>query len=248
MLDIILSILLALCAFQMGYLGVRSTLHPLQSDQERTAYKFAFGILAVVSIILILWQGMRSKDSQEESKYAQTQLHGTIEDEKKIAEAARSEVKEMRVQMDRLRIDLAGESARREQAQKDMALIIKKAGTETRTGIADDFRKSGMETMAKRKAIRQQLASYVEEGEELKRRCLMKEDPELLAKDGDQWGMRAATYLTAKLDSSYRIQFVNPPPPMPIGHNGVSQANDRIWGMLDAHIGVLRKFIAELKD
>lgn len=97
---------------------------------------------------------------------------------------------------------------------------------------------------ANRKAIRQQLGSYVEEGEELKRRCLNKEDAKLLATDADQWVRRAASYMVAKLDSSYAIQFVNPPAPQPIAHN-VPPENDSLWRILDVHVGVLRKFMGE---
>ncbi len=81
----------------------------------------------------------------------------------------------------------------------------------------------------------------------MKRRCFNKEDAKLLAKDGDQWAMRVAAYLVAKLDSSYRVQFVNPPAPLPIAHN-IPPENDSLWRVMDAHVGVLRKFIAELKD
>ena len=65
-----------------------------------------------------------------------------IQDEKKATQVAHEELKSLRGQTDKLPADLAVESARRDQAQKDMALIIKKAGTETRVGVAEDFRKS----------------------------------------------------------------------------------------------------------
>lgn len=142
MWDIALSTLAGICTLGLGYLGLRLTLHPPQSDHERGIYKVVFIALGIISVGIIGWQAVRTNIAQEEFKKSQSQLEIMIQDEKKATQVAHEELKSLRGQTDKLRADLAVESARRDQAQKDMALIIKKAGTETRVGVAEDFRKS----------------------------------------------------------------------------------------------------------
>jgi hypothetical protein len=96
-------------------------------------------------------------------------------------------------------------------------------------------------------SIRQQLGTYLGEGEELKRRCLNKEDAKVLFKDAQHWVRLVSTYLVAKLDASYGEQFFSPPAQMPIGHD-VPPENDNLWRSLNGHTEVLRKFITEFKD
>jgi hypothetical protein len=96
-------------------------------------------------------------------------------------------------------------------------------------------------------SIRKQLGSYLGEGEQLKRRCLNKEDAKVIFKDANQWVRLVATYLDAKLDSSYAEQFFSPPAQLPIGHD-IPPDNDNLWRTLNGHTEVLRKFLAEFKD
>lgn len=135
MIDIILSVFLAIFTAILGYLGVHSTLHPPLSQRKKTAYKLAFGIIVILSIGLIIWQGVRTQNSQE---HIQADVIAARDD----ARSARDESKSSRAETDKLRTELTIEAAKREQAQKDMAMIVQKASAETRTGVAEDFRKS----------------------------------------------------------------------------------------------------------
>src|SRR5260370_21098612 len=86
----------------MGYLGLRVTLRT-PSESEKSAYKAAFGILAALSVFLIVWQGRRNSGTQ-----------GALsENVRKARETAES-----------LKEDLKSEVARREQAEKDIQLMI----------------------------------------------------------------------------------------------------------------------------
>lgn len=123
---------------QLGYLGM----HPPTFDDERGKYEWQFIILGVVSLLLISWQAVLINNSKEASRQVQEKLQSAIDGEQKAANVARVELTDLKEQINRLRSDLTAESARREQAQKDMALIVQKVGAETRVGVADDFRKS----------------------------------------------------------------------------------------------------------
>jgi hypothetical protein len=114
-------------------------------------------------------------------------------------------------------------------------------------GLSSSKKSQDLERKKHRDA-REQLAHYIELGEELKQRCREGEEITQLMKDGDLWAQRVATYLVAKFDSSYFVQFKHPPQAPPIGHAGMSQKHDNLWINIDRHVGVLRKFISEIKD
>lgn len=112
MWDVILSALLALCATRSGYLGMRLTLHPPQTDLEKASYKAAFIGIGIVSIAIIIGQSVKSYSVQEEAKRAQEQLNAALQAQIRAAKTARDELRD-------LRGDMAVESARREQAYKE---------------------------------------------------------------------------------------------------------------------------------
>jgi hypothetical protein len=118
----------------MGYLGLRVTLRP-PSDEEKTPYKVGFGLLAILSVLLIIWQGIRNGESQ-------TELQGNIGAAKRDAKAARDAAITARSDTDVMRLELNAENARRQQAERDFALIVRRAAADTRAGVATDIRKS----------------------------------------------------------------------------------------------------------
>lgn len=113
MLDTILSVLLAVCATWSGYLGMRITLHPPQTDLEKASYKAAFIGIGVASIAVIVWQGANSHSVQEESRRDRIELNTSLQVEIRAAQTARDELQ-------KLRRDMAAESERRDQAYKEL--------------------------------------------------------------------------------------------------------------------------------
>ena len=106
-----------------------------QKSEHHYWWIAGFVIVGIAGVILTALQTY-STDQKEQA------LQITIGGARDDARSARDESKAAGDEMDKMRVDLAIESARREQAQKDMALLVQKAGVETRTGVAEDFRKS----------------------------------------------------------------------------------------------------------
>lgn len=76
--DVFLSALLAAITILMGYLGVHVTLHPTESDRTRLIYKIGFCACAVISVGLVIWQGVRNARSQARQQAELQRLNDQI--------------------------------------------------------------------------------------------------------------------------------------------------------------------------
>jgi hypothetical protein len=64
MVDIILAGVVCCLMAAMGYLGVHVTLHPPVGEREKTLWKWGFGILALISAVLVCWQTYRANGAR----------------------------------------------------------------------------------------------------------------------------------------------------------------------------------------
>lgn len=133
--DVVISALLALLTIAMAYLGVHVTLHPTESPTLRKRYKWGFCLCALATVGLVVWQGVRNGRSQIRTSAQITALQGEVRDTKAASVEAKNEA-------NKLRGDLHDESVRRQQAEKDLTGTVESSGKATRTGVAEDFRKS----------------------------------------------------------------------------------------------------------
>jgi len=108
----------------MAYLGVHMTLHPSDSPRARFWYKFGFVACAVLAIVLVAVQSYRTNRSQQDSS---NQIAGLRSD----VQAAKTESQTARTETQQIRVEFEIESARREQAEKD--LLIATRGIESNT-------------------------------------------------------------------------------------------------------------------
>jgi hypothetical protein len=122
-LDVSLSGFLALLTIAMAYLGVHVTLHPPsdESPQVRFFYKAGFCICGLLSICLVVWQGIRNQKSQR--GFVQT-ING------------------LTTQLGTLRDEETKETRRREQAENDLRAIVQGTGQSTREGVISDIKRS----------------------------------------------------------------------------------------------------------
>jgi type II secretory pathway pseudopilin PulG len=135
MLDIAISAALAVFALAMGFLGLWMSLHVPDTASKKRSYKIAFGVLSLLSVALVVWQGIRNAQ-------AQSSLQSDVRDARNEASEARKEAKHVREQFGKVQNELEREGVRRQQAERDLALIVQSAGKETRAGVADDIRKT----------------------------------------------------------------------------------------------------------
>jgi len=134
-MDIAISIGIALLAAVMAYLGVHVTLHPPATPRSRLAYKIGFGSCVAATVIMIFWQGLRTSRSQAAMSDKVTGLTGQLT-------TLRGDLAGEKRQLDETITALKGESERRQKAERDLADTVKRVGESTRTGVAEDVRKS----------------------------------------------------------------------------------------------------------
>src|SRR5258707_629846 len=65
-LDNLLSIFVSLVVVLTGYLGAHVSIHPTDVPKVRRRYRYAFLALSVVSVTLLVWQGVRNNRASNE--------------------------------------------------------------------------------------------------------------------------------------------------------------------------------------
>jgi len=94
----------------MAYLGVHVTLHPPnESAKETRNYKIGFIVCGVLTVALVITQGIRTNRAQQDSDSQIAGLRSDAQAAKTEAEGAKTEVQK--------------ESARRQQAEADLAAV-----------------------------------------------------------------------------------------------------------------------------
>lgn len=117
--DIFISGALAILTVAMAYLGVHVTLHPADSQREKLFYKVGFSTCAIFAVVLVVWQGARNSASQQN-------FMADVGTAKNEATAAKLEASSAKSETSKLRSDLVAESAKREQAEKDLGITVQK--------------------------------------------------------------------------------------------------------------------------
>lgn len=134
-LDISIAVALAILTIVMGYFGVHVTLHPTDSPKEKLWYKGGFITCAALAVCLVVWQGVRNGRSQKGFQ--------------KQVEMAASESQKANLRIDQLTREQQSEIARRQQAEKDLALIVQTSGRATREGVVSDIKSSPIKVEVK---------------------------------------------------------------------------------------------------
>jgi hypothetical protein len=117
--DITFSAALAALTIAMGYLGVHVTFHPADSPKKKRLYKIGFWICGGCSLIVVIWQGVRNSTSQQ-------QFANDISAARREAAEARVQAVSAGAETSRMHQDLTLESARRQQAEKDLGIAVQR--------------------------------------------------------------------------------------------------------------------------
>jgi hypothetical protein len=247
LIDISISVALAVLTMHMGFLGVHVTLHPIESQEVRNRYKAGFVLCALASVFLVIWQGFRNGTTQSE-------LRSTV---KKASESAETATK----RIDQLTTEQRSEVARREQAEHDLAIIVQSTGKATRQGVAEDIKNNplkvsvngvGGHTDAERKRredVRVHLGYLMSEGRAIMAFCLnpppaqMNFSCDAAAK---QWQVKAGEYIRTNMDASYSQRFASATG-LGVSWNTDEKTNSILIG-LKHHTDALETFIKELLD
>lgn len=243
-LDISISVTLAALAFAMAYLGVRVTLHPTESRRTKTIYKLVFWGCALVSVVLIVWQGIRNGRAQ--GSFARD-----LKDAKKEAQQAHNEVGQARQ-------ELKIESARRQQAEQDLAILVTATGRSTRQGVVEDIKRSPIKVEVsghpideqagvKLLEIRTKLGQLLSENNNIKNLCLTQPAPAgFSCLDGtNKWAEKTRNYLSTSMETSYLPRFdAAAGPTLNYGAAANSEINGAV-NYLTFKATILQEFIKE---
>jgi hypothetical protein len=146
------------------------------------------------------------------------------------------------------------ESVRRQQAEKDLSIIVQKSGRATRLGISEDIRKTPLKVEVngkpadtpERKRIREALGNFVRRGMALRDRCVTDSPEKQLEVEAQAWFEEVQQFLQSNLDSSYLSQFLlTHPDPLRPAH--ISEEMLSLWYGLNERIQSLSAFIDQLK-
>jgi hypothetical protein len=136
MVDIFVSASLAALTMVMAYLGVHVTLHPPnESPRAQYLYKLGFFVCGLLAVALVITQGVRAGRSQRRSANEISDLKGTVV-------SVRGQLGNVETATALLRSEQTAEIARRQQAEKDLALIVQGSGKAVREGVVADIKKS----------------------------------------------------------------------------------------------------------
>ena len=240
--DTALSAALAIVTILIAYLGVHVTLHPAESASARRWYKIGFSGCAISAVSLVIWQGIRNGNTQSAFR--------------RDVQEATNEARRARDEVDNTRRDLQMENARRQQAEKDLEILVQATGQSTRRGITEDIKKSPITVEvsghpirdnAQNKQIREELGGFIARGLALRQRCLTDDTKSSLENDAQKWFEEAQIYLEHNLDSAYKIQFIQGSP-LPIAPpSEVPEARRPLWQGINSRMLVLSTFVDQLK-
>jgi len=241
-MDIVISAALAVVSIAMAYLGMHVTLHPpSESTRARFRYKVGFFLCGLLAVSLVTIQAIRSRKSQRSAANEIVALRQDVKGARTEAQSATQEVQ--------------NESSRRQQAERDLAIIIQSSGKATREGIAQDLRKIPLKVevnghpiqdVGEKKRIREALGTYMQRGMELRDRCATDVPEKELEAEAQRWFGEVQQYLRQNLDSSYLNQFLLTHPD-PLTPGKVRQEMLPLWHGLNQRTQNLNRFIDQLK-
>ncbi len=193
-------------------LGLIVSVHPAQSQRAKTSCYFGFFMLVVFGGVLVYYQAQENK---EEKGSTQEALGHWIVD---FATPTQGYIENL------VRI------SENEDAQvADYENTLRVASSPERE-------------RAKRLAIRNQLALYVKEGEDLKRQCRREINAPPPLPEADRWTERVNKYLMKKVSAADAVQFLNPTQ-FP-SSSSIPESHERLVYALEQHIVVLRQIMA----
>lgn len=185
-----LSTVLAVFSIGMTYLGVHVTIHPPTQKESIRRSKLTFFVMGICALCLVIGQGARTSLTQ---MHALSQIETLTDDVKSTHKL------------------LTVESTKREQAEKDLAIIVENSGRSTRAGVAADLRsapvKVSLEKTAREHAepIRAILDAVLYSNDDARRVCLAGDAS--CYENAKEWYYNAVSNIKVMEDETYSQRF-----------------------------------------
>jgi hypothetical protein len=248
-LDFFIAACIALLGIVLTGLGWTVTIHPPVTSRSKTLHKVAFVVCGTLMFVLVLGQSLRNEQSQRDLTRSIATVQGDERDAKRGQELTR-------IAMAKLQDDEKSERIRRQQAERDLALIVQASAQSTRLSVSDDIRKlppvkvevKGQpgRNSAENRTIREDLGEYMRRGSALRDRCYTDGPDTKLDAEAAAWYEEVRSYLGKTLDKSYVEQFAVLTPTA-FTPNGVPAKRLNLWTALNQKVQDLSKFIDQLK-
>jgi hypothetical protein len=222
--------------------GIAGWLMPV--TERKRKYRYWFAIVGVVLSGLIYLQQHRARVARANETQALTERIGEVQRE-----------------TEKLRHEQQAEIARRQQAERDLAIIIQGVGQSTRSGIAEDIRRSpitvNVESGAsariaeERQKVQAQVANLMNEGKTLRdawEARLRKPNggQGQIASEVQRWHERTAEYLkTIPRGNVYLARFQTSPRPSGAYPVGIEVRLAGIWDILLGNLSRLNEFMTD---
>lgn len=255
MLDNLLDWVVVFLPTILSVLGVLVSVKAPHS-KHHTAWRIGLFVLGVLISVATFWQQSRSRSAHAAEVAV---LNGSLTSVRSDLSNVQTQTTALQNQVKDLTSAQQAEVGRRQQAEKDLAIIVQASGKATRQGVAEDIRKSPIQvevngqpiaqsamSAEEKKAIRQVLGNFLLQGQQLRDQCATDISVEQLTKTGQAWYDSVRTYLTLHLDSSYVSQF-ELTHPEPLSPASVRKEMLPLWYGLYERTQTLSKFIDELK-
>jgi hypothetical protein len=246
-LDVSISIALGTLAVVVAYLGIDVALHPSESAATRKRYEVTFITCAACTISLVVLQSERNRQGQQGALAQIAALKADVVDAKNEAR--------------NLRTDLQLENARRQQAEKELAMIVQDSGYSTRASVGQDIRNAPVKAdvnvqrtrdngprtrdVGKANTIKEILGLYMHRGAELRDRCRTDKPESTLDAEAQKWFDDVQSYLRDNLDASYVNQFILAKPKA-LSPSGVPQQRVNLYLSINERVQLLNSFIDQL--
>jgi hypothetical protein len=251
-LDVVISAILALLTIGMAYLGVHVTLHPPQeSPRAQFWYKAGFCLCGLLTVSLVAWQAIRNSKAQQGATHQIETLRLDIE-------GARAEARNAKDEAQGAKREVQNESNRREQAERDLAIIVQASGRSTRQGVAEDIRKSPIKVevnggsiqdpaeRAKHEEMEKRLTDYTQQAVVIMNRCRVTEAHPEFGDAAGKWESETYNYLVST-KPSYAARFRAATGPS-YAFNNVPQVNENVWNWVNIRNQVLSEILRELSN
>lgn len=215
-------------------------------SKHHTALRAGLIALGVLISGVTFWQQSRSRSAHAAEVAS---LNGALT-------SVRGDLQTVHGQVQTLTANQQAEVGRREQAEKDLAIIVQGTGKATRRGVADDLRKSPLQVdlnggplqdpaeIAKRQEIVKQLTTYSTAMTALMHGCEVKEPRPELGTQADRVVNEAYNYLQNN-KPSYAARFAAANGPT-YTLSDVPQINNNVWNYLNLRNQVLTEILKEL--
>jgi hypothetical protein len=150
-LTVTLAVAQAALTVLLAYLGMHVTLHPPSESQKKSrVFKVGFIACGVLAVGLVGFQGCLTSRSQRDSDNQMSRLRSDVQSAKTESQTARTETEQIRA-------ELQDESARREQAEKDLLIATRGVEINTRKANTQLFSLNALEQQ-QAEAIRRQMS------------------------------------------------------------------------------------------